>query len=386
MTLIKYIVRNARRNGLRTTLTMLSVGCSLAMMTVLYGYLAMQKVWSKQAEQHHRFVVMNVMGFAGEVPIAYVDRVAQTKGVKAAVPYSWFGGTYKEETMTFAQFGTDPKRVFEVWDEFSIDPKELAAFQDDRRGCVADRRLAERRGWKIGERIPLKGTFYPVNLDLVLVGMFDAPQPTESLWFHWQYIDESLRQGGYEEQAGNAGIIFAKAESAEAIPGLCKAIDDRFGSSENPTRSQTEAAFAQMFTDMLGNVQGYIRFICLVVMVALTLVAANAMAMSMRERTTEIAVLKAIGFPRGRVLNMILGESCLVAGIGGLIGLAMGGACLQAVHGLSPQMFPMGLADLLGPWMLAILAAGIGIGLVSGIVPATRAAQLSVVDGLRRVI
>jgi putative ABC transport system permease protein len=386
MTLVKYIWRNSTRNGLRSMLTVLSVGFSLAMMTVLYGYLAMQKAWSKDAQQHNRIVVMNIQGFSGKAPIAYVDRIAAMDGVKASVPYSWFGGKYKEETMTFAQFGTDPNHVFEVWDEFRIAPDELAAWKNNRRGCVVDRRLAERRGWKIGERIPLQGTFYPFNLDLEVVGLFDAPQPTESLWFNWHYLDEGLRQNNHEQEAGNAGTIFAKAESAAVIPSLCEAIDDKFASSDNPTRTQTEAAFAQMFVDMAGNIQVYIRNICLVVMFSLTLVAANAMAMSMRERTVEIAVLKAIGFPRSRVLSMILGESCFISAVGGLFGLAMGGAFLEGVHGLAPQMFPFGLIDLVGLWMLAIIASGIGIGLVSGIVPAIRAAQLSVIDGLRRVV
>jgi putative ABC transport system permease protein len=238
----------------------------------------------------------------------------------------------------------------------------------------------------VGERIPLQGTYYPVNLDLEVEGTFEAPNPTESVWFNWQYLDESLRKANHEQEAGNAGTIFAKAESAAVIPSLCEAIDDKFASSDNPTRTQTEAAFAQMFSDMAGNIQVYIRNICLVVMFSLTLVAANAMAMSMRERTVEIAVLKAIGFPRGRVLCMILGESCFISAVGGLFGLAMGGAFLEGVHGLAPQMFPFGLIDLIGPWMLAIIASGVGIGLVSGIVPAVRAAQLSVVNGLRRVV
>jgi putative ABC transport system permease protein len=386
MTLLKYIFRNASRNRLRSTLTILSVGFSLAMLTVLYGYLAMQKVWSDNAKQYNRIVVMNRQGFSGETPIAYVDRVARMDGVVGAVPYSWFGGVYKDERMPFAQFATDPKHVFDVWDEYKIDPEQLAAWQRDRRSCVIDRRLAERRGWKIGERIPLKGTYYQYDLDLTLVGIFETPQPIDSLWFHWQYLDEGLRREANGEGAGNAGTVFAKAESATVIPALCAGIDERFESSDNPTRTQTEAAFAQMFTDMLGNIQVFIRNIALAVLFSLTLVAANAMAMSMRERTTEVAVLKAIGFPRLRVLNMILGESCFISGVGGLLGLAVGGAFLQLLHSASPQFFPFSLADMAGPWMSWILVTGVAIGLVSGIVPAVRAAQLSVVDGLRRVV
>lgn len=387
MKLFKYIWRNATRNKLRSMLTILSVGFSLALMTVLYGYLASQDVWKGEAEQHHRIVVMNVQGFAGPVPIAYVDRVRSMEGVEAATPYSWFGGLYQDERMpSFAQFGTDPSAVFSVWDEFVISPEALEAFQKNRSACVVDRRLADRQGWEIGERITLKGTFYPINLELELVGIFDTPQPVDSLWFNWLYLDEGLKSAQQDEAAGNAGIVFARADSAGVIPELARAIDDRFASSDNPTRTQTEAAFAQMFADMLGNIQAYIRNIGLAVMFSLTLVAANAMAMSMRERTTEVAVLKAIGFPKTRVLVMILGESCLIAGLGGLVGLAVGSGVLQLLNRASPQFFPFTMSQLAGPWMLTIVAIAAGIGLVSGMVPAVRAAQLSVVDGLRRVV
>jgi putative ABC transport system permease protein len=382
--LFKYIWRNATRNKLRSSLTILSVGFSLALMTVLYGYLAMQDAWREDAKVYNRIVVMNKQGFAGKLPIAYIQRVRQAEGVKAAVPYQWYGGTYKDQVATFAQFGTDPREVFNVWAEFKIDPEQLAAWQKNRRGCVVDRRLGEQQGWKIGERIPLKGTYYPYDLALEMVGVFDAPKPTGSLWFHWDYLEEGLKQQN-ARQTGNAGTIFAKASSATVIPSLCQAIDDRYASSDNPTRTQTEAAFAQMFTDMLGNLQTYIRNIGLAVMFSLTLVAANAMAMSMRERTTEVAVLKAIGFSRARVLNMILGESCLISAIGGLLGLAVGGGFLQLVHSAFPQVIPFSVADMAGPWMLWIVGIAVGIGLISGIVPAVRAAQLSVVDGLRRV-
>ncbi|MGE3315923.1 MAG: ABC transporter permease, partial [Planctomycetaceae bacterium] len=162
--------------------------------------------------------------------------------------------------------------------------------------------------------------------------------------------------------------------------------DSKFASSQNPTRTQPEAAFAQMFTDMLGNIQAYIRNIGLAVVFSLSLVAANAMAMSMRERTTEVAVLKAIGFSRARVLGMILGESCMITLFGGLIGIFLGCLFLQTLHGISSQFFPISVFDLIGPWLLILLAIAAGIGFASGIVPAVRAAQLSVVDGLRRVI
>jgi putative ABC transport system permease protein len=204
MHVLIYMWRNVRRNKLRSTLTILSVGFSLALLTVLNGYMAMQAEWGKEAQKYNRIVVMNSQGFSGLLPVAYVDRVRAVPGVQAAVPYSWYGGNYQEQQMPFAQFGTDADAAFDVWDEFTIDPKQLEAWRNDRTGCVVDRRLAEKRGWKIGERIPLQGTFYPFNLDLTLCGTFDSPKNTDSLWFHWKYLDEGLRQMN-APGSGNAG-------------------------------------------------------------------------------------------------------------------------------------------------------------------------------------
>ena len=384
MKLFTYIWRNITRNKLRSTLTILSIGFSLALMTVLYGYIVMQGQWGIQSAQYHRIVVMSSQGFAGMLPIAYVERIRTVPGVKDAVPYSWFGGDYKDEKMPFAQFGTDPKHVFNVWDELVIDPEQLAAWQADRRGCVVDRRLAERYGWQIGERIPLRGTFVPVNLDLTLRGTFYGPMSTDMLLYDWEYFDEMIRQKASDE-AGNAGTIWAKTVDADMAT-VSKIIDDKFASSENPTRTQTEAAFAQIFTDMLGDIQAYIRYIGIAVVVSLSLVAGNAMAMSMRERTTEIAVLKAIGFSKARVLAMIVGESVAIATIGGIFGIAMGCGLLEGLHRLSSQMIPISIMDMLGVWIVLLVLTAAAIGLVSGIVPAIRAAQLSVIDGLRRVV
>jgi putative ABC transport system permease protein len=345
----------------------------------------MQSVQSEVAKAHNRLTSMSTQGFAGPVPIACVDKVRQFEGIKAATPYRWYGGNYKDERAQFAQFGVDGDEVFKVWDEFEIDPEQLKDWQNDKEGCVVDRRLAERFDWKIGDRIPLKGTFFQFDLDLRLCGLFDAPQDTGTLWYHWKYLDEGLRNRKARGD-GNCGMIFAKATSAEVMPALIEKIDAEYASSDTPLRTQTESAFAQMFSTMIGNVQALIQSIGLAVVFSLSLVAANAMAMSMRERTTEIAVLKAIGFPRGRVLKMILGEACLIAFLGGVLGIGAGLVFIETLHHMVPQAFRFGVSDLLGPWIGALLLASGGIGLISGIVPAIRAAQLPVIDGLRRVV
>jgi len=386
MKTLKYIWRNVTRNKLRTSLTILSIGFSLALMTVLHGFMATQSTWGDESKKYNRIVSLNIQGFSGRLPIAYVDKVRGMEGVVDAVPFAWYGGLYKDEAqMSFAQFATDAEHAFNVWDEFTIPPDQLKAWQADNQGCVADKALAEQQGWKIGDRIPLASIYYPFSLDLKLSGIFEAPNNTGQIWFHWKYLDEGLRNLSARGH-GNAGMIYAKAKSAAVIPELGKKIDAEFASSEFPTRTQTEAAFAQMFADMMGNVQAFIQSIGIAVVFSLSLVSANAMAMSMRERTTEIAVLKAIGFPRGRVMRMILGESCLISLLGGILGIAIGCSFLELAHRASPQMFPFSVVSLAGSWLLVLLAVAAGIGFASGIVPSIRAAQLSVIDGLRRVV
>jgi putative ABC transport system permease protein len=247
---------------------------------------------------------------------------------------------------------------------------------------VVDRLTAERFGWKPGEHIPLEGANYDYNLDLTLSGIYEGPDWIQGLFFHWEYLDEGLRQKE-SPLAGNAGFYFVKAASEDVIPRICESIDRGFASSEFPTWTQSHQEFARLFAKFLGNIQAYIRNIGLAVVFALTLVAANSMAMSMRERTVEVALLKAIGFRPPLVLALVLGEAVLVAAIGGVLGVAAAQALWAAVHQMFPQYLPLGHIA----WMVVVygIIVAIAIGLVSGLVPAIRAARLSVIDGLRRL-
>jgi len=385
MKYLTYVLRNVRRNKLRTLLTIMALAICLMLMTFLYGYLAQMEVWGREADKYNRVVVMHRQGFAGKVPYKRLDEVRAMGGVVAATPFAWYGGKYGDGTEFFAQFGTDPQSLFDVWSEFKIPSEQLAAFKSGRQSCVMDRTLAERLKLKVGDRVPLQGTFYP-DLDLELVGIYDPPETTGSLYFNWHYLDERLRQKGSRsaDDAGNCGTIFFKAASADIIPELCNRIDEKYANSSEPTNTQTEKAFSQRFVKMMGNVQNFILFIAVFVTVSLTLVAANGMAMSMRERTTEIAVLKAIGFPNHTVLGIMLGESILIAGIGGLLGVAAG----RGIYALAHQIAPLVIQISNMPWEVmawGMLVAG-GIGFVSGIIPAVLAARLSVIDGLRRIV
>ncbi len=387
MKLLIYIWRNVTRNKLRSGLTILSVGFSLALMTILYGYLAMQSVGEREAAKHDRLVVLNKLGFAAPLPIAHAERIRKMDGVTAVTPFSWFGGNYKGQQVPFAQFGVEPNSAFDVFEEYRIPDEQVAEFKKTKQGCVADAGLVEQMKWKLGERIPLEGTIYAYNLDLRLVGIFKAPANTGSLWFNWNYLDEELKKSG-AGFSGNAGSIYAKCKVSDEVAIVSEAIDKQFANSENSTRTRTEAAFQRMFADMLGDVQAYIRYISLAVVFALALVAATAMSMSMRERTTEVAILKAIGFSKLRILALVLGESSMIAVLGGLLGICGGLAALQLFSSvpIAAILFPIPVSALIGPWLLGLVGLAAAIGFVSGLVPAVLAAQLSVVDGLRRVV
>ncbi len=316
MAYLKYIIRNAMRNKLRSALTVMSLCVSLALMSMLFGYLAMQDMFLPTLAKGNRVIVMNIQGFAGQLPIAHLDRIRATNGVKSAIPYAWYMGLYKDERTILAQIGTDATEVFKVWDECILSADQKRAWQENRQGCVVDQITADRFDWKIGEHIPFKGTNYDYDLDLTLCGIYQGPDWFQGLLFHWKYLDEGLRQKE-SRLAGSAGLCFLKATSAEMIPEICESIDRRFASSEFPTLSQSHQEFAQMFSKFLGNIQAYIRNIGLAVVFALTLVVANGMAMSMRERTVEVALLKAIGFRPVVVLSLVLGEAVLVSAVGG---------------------------------------------------------------------
>jgi putative ABC transport system permease protein len=385
MKYLPLIFRNVMRNKIRSLFTGASIAASLFLVVVLYSLLTVQDEMAAGAEQYNRIAVQNVQGLTGNLPIAYVDRIRKISGVRSAIPMSWFGGRYRDEKTTFAQFGTDPRYTFDVYEDYKVPPDQLKAWQDDRTGCIVGSLIAKNKGWKIGDKLPLKGDIYPINLELTVRGIYDGPSSTdrEMLWFHFDYMDEALKKQN-EPTAGNAGIVMLRATSADRMPEMISEIERAFASSDAPVKALTEKQFGQQFMEMAGNVRGFIRYTSIAVVIALLCVAANTMAMSIRERTREIALLKAIGFSRSTVLGMFLSESVLIGLLGGIAG-AMGAKLLFEVVDFSKAMTGMGWFYV--PWSTTLAGVGLAaaIGLISGLIPAWRAAQISVVDGLRRI-
>jgi putative ABC transport system permease protein len=386
MKYLPLILRNVRRNKIRSLFTSLSIAVSLFLVVTLYSLLTHQDELTEATKVYNRIAVLHEAGLAGQLPIAYVDRVRKVPGVMVASPMSWFGGNYREETVQFAQFGVDPQTFLQVYEELQIDPEQLKRFKDNRTGCLVGTVIARNKGWKVGDKIPLQGNIYPVDLELTVEGIYDGPSTADKEWvvFHFEYMDESLKEER-SEAAGNAGIIMLRTNSAAEVAPVMQAIESAFASSDAPVKPMTEKQFAQSFTEMVGNVKGFIRYTSIAVVIALLCVAANTMAMSLRERTREIALLKAIGFPQNSVLGMFLSESVVIGVLGGVIG-ALGGKLLFSLVDLSKVAPGLGLFYV--PWSTALygLLLAAGVGFLSGLIPAWRAARVSVVDGLRKVV
>jgi putative ABC transport system permease protein len=386
MKFLPLIIRNVFRNKVRSLFTASSIAVSLFLVVTLYSLLTAQEESVDANSLSNRVAVLHEAGLAGNLPISYVERIRRVPGVIHVAPMSWFGGNYKEETTQFAQFATDAKEIFNVYPELTIPPDQLEAWQKDKTGCVVGSLIARNKGWKIGSKIPLQGNIYPANLELTVRGIYDGPETMDRGWllFHFDYFDESLKKLNYPG-SGNAGIVMLRAASAEKMSPVMQAITAAFESSDSPVKPLTEKQFAASFMEMMGNVRGFIGMTSTAVVLALLCVAANTMAMSVRERTREIALLKAIGFNQPTILGMFLAESVAIGILGGILG-ALGAKLLFASVDLST--IDAGLAMFYIPWRTALwgLALASVVGFFSGLIPAWRAANVSVIEGLRKVV
>jgi putative ABC transport system permease protein len=382
MTLARFVRKNAFRNKRRSILTLLSISFSLLLLTVMMTIWRAFYMSDGSAESAQRLIVRHKVSLAQFLPIAYRERIRSIPGVKNVVNETWFGGQYKDDKPEnfFAQFGTDPNEIFDVMRDFHIPPDQLEAWKKDRAGCVVDAELAKKHQWKIGDRLNIKGTIFPVDLELTIRGIFSTATPTESLYFNNTYIDE-----GYPQVKGAVGFFGVLADSPQSVPGVAKAIDALFRNSDRPTKSESEKAFNLDWIAMLGNVKGFILSICAAVVFATLLVSANTMAMSIRERTREVALLKTLGFTRGTVLALFMGESVSLAALGGLLG-ALAASGLVYMMARSPQMglFLTGVT-INAPTMLVAVLVGATVGLVSSFVPAFNASRTNIVEGLRHI-
>jgi len=378
----RLILANLFRKKVRLILT---IG-SFAVALFLFAFLAVVKdAFGRGADVAgaDRLVTINRTSIINPIPLSYRDKILRIPGVKVVTHNNWFGGIYQDERNFFPQFVIDPENQRQVVPELIVPDDQWANFLKDRQGAVVGAKTAERFHWKIGDRIPIKTTIWGGgNWEFNIDGIYHGKRPQDDetqFWFQWDYFEEHVPAG----VKGNVGWYVLRLNSPDDAVRVAKAIDDEFANSPYETRTQTESAFAANWVKQFGNIKFLILSIGAVVFFTLLLVTGNTMAISVRERTSELAVLKAIGFGDRTILFFVLAEAITVSLFGGLLGLGLAilavPALAKALNGLLPSLV-LSTTILGGGLAVALL-----VGLISGLLPGIGAMRMRVINALRRV-
>ena len=385
MKFFPYVFKSLFRKKTRSLLTLGSILLPL-FVVCLFGTLIRTLDRPPSGAGMYRIVVRHKVSLSNWIPESYRARIQQLGGIEEMSVWCWFGGKYVDYTPKnfFARFGVEPEKLLRVFDEARVVEGSASDWVNDRSGAMVGTELVKRYGWKVGQKIVLQGDIYPVNLELTIRAVFDAPAGSNAaLFFNWAYVEEALPQ-----VKGRIGTFYIRAKDAEAVARLPKQIDEMFDNTDAPTKTETEKEFQNGFVQMLGNVKLMLNGISTAIVFVILLIAANTMAMAARERVNEIAVLRTLGYQKSTILAMILGESLLLALLGGLLGL---GLFALGFGGFKAALMntPMGGFAAGMKVYPSVLAVGFGIsvfiGLFAGVVPAFGAARRSITDGLRRV-
>ena len=325
-----------------------------------------------------RVAVRNKISIANLLPARQLPIIERIPGVEAVTPFTWFGGKYKnEESMTFAQFAMNPKKLRSVFGEAKMVTDAYEAFEAERTGCVIGKMSADKYKLKVGDKITLESTIYPVTLEFKIVGIYAGTPDDRNLLFRQDYLDEA---SGIE---GQVGMWWLKVKSAEDMPRVLNAINKAFENTSAEVRAETERAFQLGFISMWGNIKMLVTFISSAVVFTLLLVTASTMSMAIRERFRELAILKALGFRRRELFAFILAESFGLAAAGAVIGV--GGAWALFTFGdvgkMTGGLFPSFEVTLKIVGIGALVAAALGI--IASIMPSIAVARMSVVEGLK---
>ena len=375
----RIILANLLRKKVRLVLT---IG-SFAVALFLFAFLGVVRdAFSRDnLASANRLIIINRTSIINPLPLSYRERILRIPGVKSVTHNNWFGGTYIEEKNFFPQFVIDPENQRQVVPEFVVPDDQWKAFLGDREGAIVGARTMERFHWKVGDRIPIKTTMWgswEFNIDGVYHGTRPGDDETQ-FWFQWDYFEERVPQSF----KGQIGWYVVRIDNPDDAPRIAKAIDTEFANSPSETKTETESTFAAGWVKQFGNIKFLIVTIGAVVFFTLLLVTGNTMAISVRERTGELAVLKAIGFSDRKVLGFVLGESLVIAVVGGLLGLGLALVAVpllsRALSGLVPVLF-LSPAILLFGFVTALF-----VGFISGFLPGLGAMRMRVVNALRRV-
>ena len=371
------ILRNVLRNRRRSLLTLASTALSLALLALLLAlYQGFFYAEDSSPAETMRIICRHRVSLTQTLPASHQQRIAGVPGVKEISAWSWFQGVYKDPKDFFARFAVDADVIFKMHPEWIVPQDQLARFQKNRTGCAIAEKIAKDYNIKVGDRVNIVGDIYPVTLELTADAIFSHPLHTECLIFHREYLSELLPKTS--DSRDSVGTYMILADSPADVPRISRAIDTMFDNSPNPTRSESEQEFGRSFLAFFGNIKLFLAAVCSAVTFTIMLVSANTVAMAVRERTREMAILRTLGYTPAEILQLVIGESVLISLLGGLVGLALG-------LGLS-KMMESGSFPFQGlKWQAAsiVLAMAVLIGLFAATVPAIVASRKNVVESLR---
>jgi putative ABC transport system permease protein len=380
--LISLILRNAVRNRRRSILTILSIAASFCMLGVLMAMYSMFYLRQATPDQALRLIVRNRISFTQPMPLSFENRIRAIPGVRAVTTYDYFGGTYKDArnpNNTFARFGVEPEMLYIVHPDYQLTEAEKYAFAHERNACVIGKSLADRLGLKMGDHVTLVGDIFPVTLDLIIRGIYRSERSNENLFFQFEY----LNQAAFHGNQSFALMYQLLADSPSSVTPIARAVDDMFRNSDTQTKTESEQSFALSIISFLGNVKLFLLAVCGALTLTVLLVSANTMAMSVRERVAEVGILKTLGFTRENILFLILGESVVIALIGGAVGFGLAEgvvAVLRNLHASLITLHSLAISPVLAAFG-GVLAALVGA--ASSFLPAWGAARRGIIDCLR---
>jgi putative ABC transport system permease protein len=370
------------RRKVRTTFTLLSIFIAFLLFGILMTIRAAFSIGIDLAGMD-RLIIIHKISLIMPLPESYEGRLETVPGVETVTNNSWFGGIYQDPKNFFAQIAVEPEKFLAIYKEFRLPEDQKKAWLEDRKGAIVGRALADRFGWKVGDHIPLQATIWQpkgggLTWDFNLVGIYDGDPgvDTTSFYFHYDYLDENRAQG-----EGMVGWYVVKVKDPKQSQALARTFDQMFENSNAETKTTTEKGFVEGFAKQIGDIGSIMMAILAAVMFTILLVVGNTMAQAVRERTSELAVLKTLGFSNTTVLALVLAESLFVAALGGGLGLAAAWGIVQMgdpTNGLLPAFYlPKG--DL-------VVGVGlmIAVGVAAGILPAAGAMRLKITDALRK--
>jgi len=385
MWVFRLILRNTGRHKLRTLLTILGLAVAVIAFSVIRTLIGSYYA-SADTIPPDRLVTQNAISYTFDLPLAYKEKIERVPGVEQAVYGNWFGGMYNNDPKNFfPNFAIGPENYFDIYSEFVVPPEQKDAFWKEKNSAIAGQKLINRFGWKIGDPIRMTSMIYPGDWDFILRAVYTGAEPgvdETAMMFRWDYFDERLEQT-YPGMAGRAGWYTVKIDNADNAASISAAIDEQFKNSSAETLTQTEKAFPLNFLAQMEAIIKGMRVMSYLIIGVIMLVLVNTMAMSARERISEYALLKTLGFRSFHLTGLILGESLVLASIGCGLGIIMTFPILGAVSQMLQGFFTV--VDASGLTLALSLMFAVLVGLIASLFPIFRAARLSIVDGLRSV-